>query len=298
MGTTVDIQLVTAGDCIHYGVNLFDRANLYYGHGTDNAWDESVALVLHCLNLPVDSGTGVLNLTITDEQRDAIVAIFDQRVSRRIPAPYLTGESWFAGLRFCVDERVLIPRSPFAELIEQKFVPWLYRKPKFILDLCTGSGCIGIACAVAFPDAEIVLSDISEEALAIAQQNIDGHNLANRVGVCASDLLDELSGSFDLIVANPPYVGAEELAAMPVEYRSEPVLALASGLDGLDITRRLLRQAPRFLTDGGCLCVEVGDNRRELEKEFPRLPFSWPVFERGGHGIFVIYKEDLIAGLN
>ena len=181
-----------------------------------------------------------------------------------------------------------------AELIEQQFVPWLYEEPNNILDLCTGSGCIGIACALAFADADVLLSDISASALEVAEQNIRQHGLVERVRTIESDLCANISGTFDLIVTNPPYVDADDLATMPEEFRSEPSLALVSGADGLDFTRRLLREASAFLNDNGCLCVEVGNSRRHLEAEFPHVPFSWVELERGGHGVFVLYKDQLV----
>ena len=288
-------QLLTIEDFIRYGENLFDKADLYFGHGTDNAWDEAVALVLHCLKLPAHSGPEVLDTKLEDSQKALVEAIFQQRIEQRIPAPYLTGKSWFSGLCFHVDERVLIPRSPIAELIEQQFSPWLFDEPRQILDLCTGSGCIGLACAVAFPEAKVLLSDISAEALAVARKNTLEHALEDRVTLVESDLFSAIEQGFDLIVVNPPYVDADDLADMPEEYHSEPKLALASGFDGLDFTRRLLREASGHLSEKGCLCVEVGNSRRHLEAALPEMPFNWLEFERGGDGVFILYREDLLA---
>lgn len=288
-------ELATAGDFLRKGVDQFNNAGLHFGHGTDNAWDEAVVLMLYCLELPGDSGREVLDIELSSEQKEIIENMFERRVEERIPAPYLTGESWFAGLRFTVDERVLIPRSPIAELIENQFSPWLYKDPVQILDLCTGSGCIGIACAYAFPLARVMLSDLSEDALAVARVNIREHGLASRVSANKSDLFDRVSGHFDLIVVNPPYVDADDLAAMPEEFIREPAMALASGPDGLNFTRRLLKEAAALLTESGCLCVEVGNSRCALEADFPEVPFNWVDFERGGHGVFILYREDLIV---
>ena len=290
---SIKVQLHTIRDYIRFGASQFKREGLYFGHGTDNAWDEAVSLVLHAVDLPAHSGQEVLDARVTDAEKNQIINVFERRC-RRSPAPYITGEAWFAGLRFYVDEAVLIPRSPIGELIENQFAPWLSREPEYILDLCTGSGCIGIACALAFPEAHVLLSDISGEALAVAERNIKDHEVSDRVSALASDLFVNINGSFDLIVANPPYVDAGDLAAMPEEFQREPGLALASGLDGLDFTRRLLRQAAAFLNDEGCLLVEVGNSRLHLEAAFPQVPFNWVEFQHGGHGVFVLYRDQLV----
>ncbi|PCH53000.1 MAG: 50S ribosomal protein L3 N(5)-glutamine methyltransferase [Cellvibrionales bacterium] len=286
-------QLHTIRDYIRYGASLFKRRGLYFGHGTDNAWDEAVALVLHAVDMPAHSGQEVLDARLTDNEKQLVAEIFELRCAHR-PTPYITNEAWFAGLRFYVDDRVLIPRSPMAELIEKKFVPWLYEQPENILDLCAGSGCIGITCALVFTDAKVLLSDISTDALEVAEQNVSEHGLIERVRTVESDLFANISGTFDLIVTNPPYVDANDLATMPEEFRNEPSLALASGPDGLDFTRRLLREASAYLNDNACLCVEVGNSRRHLEAEFPQVPFSWVELERGGHGVFVLYRDQLV----
>ena len=249
--------------------------------------------MLHAVDMPAHSGQEVLDARLTDGEKQVVGEVFELRCGHR-PTPYITNEAWFAGLRFYVDERVLIPRSPMAELIEKQFLPWLYEQPESILDLCTGSGCIGIACALAFTDADVLLSDISTDALEVAKQNVSDHDLIERVRIVNSDLFTDISGTFDLIVTNPPYVDADDLATMPEEFRSEPSLALASGADGLDFTRRLLREASTFLSENGCLCVEVGNSRRHLEAEFPGVPFNWVELERGGHGVFILYKDQLL----
>jgi ribosomal protein L3 glutamine methyltransferase len=292
LDTQIRTQLQTLRDYIRYGASLFQRQNLYFGHGTDNAWDESVALVLYALDLPAQSGQEVLDARLCEDEKLSVAELFERRC-QHIPVPYITGEAWFAGLRFDVDERVLIPRSPIAELIQNQFVPWIYEQPEAILDLCTGSGCIGIASALAFSETEVLLSDISADALLVAEQNIVKHDVSERVTICESDLFEQISGRFDLIIANPPYVDAQDLASMPKEFHVEPVLALESGADGLDFTRRLLREASDFLTEQGCLCVEVGNSRQHLEAAFPEVPFNWIDFEHGGHGVFVLYRDQL-----
>lgn len=289
--------LTTIRDFIRWGASRFSAAGLYFGHGTDNAWDESVQLVLHTLHLSVqDSRPEWLDARLTLGEQQAVARLFDRRINERVPAAYLIGEAWFAGLKFHVDSRVLVPRSPIAELIEAGFEPWLEREPERILDLCTGSGCIGIACAYAFEQAQVDLSDISPEALAVAGENIALHQLADRVDAVESDLFSGLaSREYDLIVSNPPYVDARDLAAMPAEYHAEPALGLASGDDGLDFTRRLLAQAADHLSEDGLLVVEVGNSQRALEQAFPSLPMVWVEFERGGHGVFVLPASALRA---
>lgn len=289
--------LTTIRDFIRWGASRFSAAGLYFGHGTDNAWDESVQLVLHTLHLSVqDSRPEWLDARLTLSEQQAVARMFDRRIRERVPAAYLTGEAWFAGLKFHVDSRVLVPRSPIAELIEAGFEPWLEREPERVLDLCTGSGCIGIACAYAFEQAQVDLSDISPDALAVARENIALHQLDDRVAAVESDLFSGLSGrQYDLIVSNPPYVDARDLAAMPAEYHAEPALGLASGDDGLDFTRRLLAQAAEHLSEDGLLVVEVGNSQQALEQAFPSLPMVWVEFERGGHGVFVLPASALRA---
>ncbi len=288
-------QLHNVRDYIRWGASRFGEAGLHFGHGTDNAWDEAVMLVMHALHLPLDSDARVLDARLTDDEKKAVVTLLLQRVNDPQPAPYLTGKAWFAGLEFTVDPRVLIPRSPIGELIEQGFHPWLSGAPQRILDMCTGSGCIGIACAWYFPQAQVELSDISPEALAVARANVAKHRLEERVTVIESDLFANLSGSYDLIVVNPPYVNAEDMAALPVEFRREPVLALASGDDGLDFTRRLLQAATNYLGEEGVLIVEVGNSWPALQQAYPTVPFTWLEFARGGHGVFAITREQLIG---
>lgn len=290
-------ELETVRDYLRWIISRFNDAGLYYGHGTDNAQDEAWYLVCGALKLPFDLDGRLLDGRLTEAERQRLEQLVERRISERVPVAYLVGEAWFAGLPFNVDERVLVPRSPLAELIDVGFQPWLGDvEPEHILDLCTGSGCIGIACAFAFPEARVVLSDVSADALAVARSNIERHSLSDRVTALQSDVFAGLEGQcFDLIVSNPPYVDAEDLAGMPAEYQAEPALGLGSGDDGLDITRRILQQAAGHLDEGGLLVVEVGNSGRALDEAFPELPLTWVEFERGGHGVFVISKDDLPA---
>lgn len=287
-------ELVSVRDFIRYGASRFNAAQLYFGHGTDNAWDEAVQLVCWALHLPGFNNPNILDARLTLPEKHKVLDAIELRINERIPAAYITGRAVFCGLEFYVDSRVLVPRSPIAEMIEQRFAPWLTREPEYILDLCTGSGCIGIASALAFPDAHVVLSDISEDALAVAERNVEKYDLGDRVSLYQSDLFQNLPGQcFDLIVSNPPYVDAEDLSSMPPEYRAEPEIGLGSGEDGLDFTRRLLREVAQYLNDGGLLVVEVGNSAGALVEAFPDVPFTWVDFERGGHGVFVLSREQL-----
>ncbi|MCW8196425.1 50S ribosomal protein L3 N(5)-glutamine methyltransferase [Proteobacteria bacterium 005FR1] len=272
----------------------FAAADLYFGHGTDNAWDEAVALALHGLGLGWDADVSILEWVLSEEQVRTIVSLCERRIDERIPAPYLTGKAFFAGLEFRVTPDVLIPRSPIAELIETAYSPWLPKEPETILDLCAGSGCIGIASAAVMPDARVDLSDISPEAVQVAEDNIRLHGLGDQVQAFTGDMFAALGDRrYDLIVCNPPYVDAEDLASMPAEYQAEPSIALGSGTDGLDFCRRLLREAGEHLTEQGCLIVELGNSWEALERAFPRVPFVWLEFERGGHGVFVMTAGEL-----
>ncbi|MDG1312151.1 MAG: 50S ribosomal protein L3 N(5)-glutamine methyltransferase [Porticoccaceae bacterium] len=286
---------VTVSAMLERGEQLFESEALYFGHGTTNAWDEAVYLLSFVLDLAPDADRSLLSQELTEQQQADIQALYQRRVDERIPAPYLTGTAWFCGLHFMVDQRVIIPRSPVAELIFNGFQPWCETEPNKVLDLCTGSGCIGIACAYAFEQAHVVLSDISPDALAIASINITQHEVGNRVRALQSDLFDGLIGQrFDLIVSNPPYVDATDLAEMPDEYQHEPELALASGADGLDFARRLLREAEQYLTEEGVLVVEVGNSWLALERAFPHVPFVWLEFSEGDAGVFVLSRNELL----
>lgn len=291
--------LLTPRDLLRWCTSVFEQGQqgkpLYYGHGTTTAWDEAAALVMGALHLPHEAAAEILDARLLRAERDHIVRLARLRIETRKPLPYLLGEAWFAGLRFNVDERVLIPRSPIAELIEDGFSSWFpQRDPERVLDLCTGSGCIGIATALALPTSHVVLADISDDALDVARINRDRYDLQQRVEVVKSNLFSGLKGQrFDLIVSNPPYVDADDLAAMPMEYHHEPALALGSGQDGLDLTRQMLAEARQYLTDDGILIVEVGNSERHLQDAFPELPFIWIEFERGGHGVFALQASDL-----
>ncbi|MGB0203585.1 MAG: 50S ribosomal protein L3 N(5)-glutamine methyltransferase [Neptuniibacter sp.] len=288
-------QLNTLRDYIRYAMSQFGEHSIYFGHGTDNAWDEATQLVLAAVHLPWNTNPAVLDGKLTDVEKQRVLEFIRLRAEERKPLPYITGESWFCQLPFIVDERVLIPRSPIAELIENEFAPWLREGPvERILDLCTGSGCIGIACAYAFPESEVDLADISADALEVAEQNIAKHEMSDRVSAIESDLFSNLKGKrYDLIVSNPPYVDEQDLASMPVEYGHEPELALGSGPDGLDITREILRQANDYLTEDGLLVVEVGNSEVHMMEQYPQLPVIWLEFERGGNGVFAITAQEL-----
>lgn len=287
-------ELITVRDWLRWAATQFEGAELFYGHGTDNAWDEAAALVLAVIKAPWNKLAAISDARLTRVEREQLFLLIEQRITTRKPLAYLTGEAYFAGLAFEVNEQVLVPRSPIAELIAAGFEPWLMQEPEQILDLCTGSGCIGIACAMAFDQAQVTLSDISPAAIEVAQRNINRHKLAERVDAVESDLFCNLVGScYDLIVSNPPYVDAEDMASLPEEFKAEPKLALESGVDGLNFTRRLLTEASAHLKPKGLLVVEVGNSWPALESAYPNVPFTWLEFEHGGHGVFALTKEQL-----
>jgi ribosomal protein L3 glutamine methyltransferase len=289
-------ELVTVRDWLRWAVSRFSEVGLFYGHGTDNAYDEAAWLILHTLRLPLDRLEPFLDARLTRTERQAVLNILEQRIVRRLPAAYLTNEAWLGDFRFYVDERVIVPRSYFAELLADGMAPWVL-DPEGIhtaLDLCTGSGCLAILMADAFPDASIDAVDISADALAVAQRNVADYHLEDRVQLVRSDLLNELEERrYDLIICNPPYVTADSMAALPAEYRHEPALALASGDDGLDIVRRLLAAAPGHLTENGMLFVEVGHNADIVEAAFPDLPLTWVDAPSGEGKIFLLARSDL-----
>ena len=300
LDTTHLENLTSLLDFMRWGASQFVKADLSYSHGLSSPLDESVYLVLRTLRLPVDTPEIYWQSQLTVIEKESILATFKKRIEDKIPAAYIMHEGWFAGLQFYVDERVLIPRSPIAELVESQFMPWVNPdEVESILDLCTGCGCIGIACAYAFPQASIDLSDLSVDALAVADQNIVQHDASNRVNTFQSDLFDFLvkgdgnPKQYDLIVSNPPYVDAEDMTGLADEFKHEPELALSSGIDGLSFTHRLLKEAANFLTEQGVLVVEVGNSQYELAEMYPQVPFQWVDFERGGDGVFVLTKQDL-----
>lgn len=287
-------DLLTVRDWIRWGASRFEEAGLFYGHGTDNAWDEAAQILLWVVHTPWDKLPHIVEARLTTSEKLRLLQSFLRRINERVPASYITGTAYFAGMPFHVTPDTLVPRSPIAELIGDGFQPWLTSAPARILDLCTGGGCIGIACAVYFEEALVDLSDISEAALAVAARNVSLHKVEDRCRLVHSDLFAELPGRYDLIVSNPPYVDAQDMASLPEEYRMEPTIALASGDDGLDFTRRLLREAAGRLTDEGCLIVEVGNSAEALERAFPQVPFTWIEFEHGGHGVFFLTREQLV----
>ncbi len=272
-----------------------EASGLYFGHGTDNAWDESVQLVLAALELPMDAGEEVLERGLEEGDWPRIETLLRRRIDERRPLPYLLGRGWFAGLEFLCDERAIIPRSPIAELILQDFKPWYAgSEPRLILDLCCGGGCIGLAAAHYNPIAAVDLVDIDPAALELARENARFRQVEERVEILASDLFAELSGRrYDIIPSNPPYVDARDLAAMPREFGHEPELALGSGPDGLALTRRILADAGDYLQDDGLLVVEVGNSWVALEEAYPDVPFTWLEFEHGGHGVFALTAKEL-----
>jgi ribosomal protein L3 glutamine methyltransferase len=291
--------LVTLRDYVRYAASRFSEQALYFGHGTSGPLDEACALVLHALYLPYDMPGGYFEAALTVPERERVLALMDRRIAERKPLAYLTHEAPFAGLSFYVDERVLVPRSPIAELIEASFTPWLdQERVTDILDLCTGSGCIAVACALAFPEAKVDAVDISADALAVARINVDRHDLADRVEIIESDIYAALSERrYDIIVSNPPYVSTAEWCDLPAEFHAEPKLGLESGEEGLDCVRGILQGAARHLKPGGILVVEVGSAAEALMEAYPEIAFFWLEFERGGDGVFLL-TADQVRGLS
>ena len=286
-------QLGSILDMARWAVSRFIEADLYFGHGTDNPWDEAVTLIFHSLQLPHNmvevTGDGLFSAKLTKQEKKVVVESIQKRVQTRFPLPYITNQAWFNGMPFYVDERVLIPRSPFAEMIESRFQPYFDGMPNRILDMCTGGGCIAIALAHAFENAIIDAVDISADALEVADFNIQEYQMSDRVFPIQSDLFDALQGqTYDLIVTNPPYVDAEDMADLPDEFQHEPELALASGEDGLDIVEQILKSATQQLSENGWCFVEVGNSQVHMEQRFPGLAVEWVELQQGGQGIFAV----------
>lgn len=291
-------ELVTVRDWLRYAVTRFNRAGLFFGHGSSDAFEEAAYLILHTLSLPLERLDGFLDACITSAERPALLEIIERRAEERIPAAYLTGEAWMGDFRFRVDPRVIVPRSYFGELLEDGLDPWI-DDPEGVenaLDLCTGSGCIAILMAHAFPHAHITAVDLSPEALQVAQDNVADYHLQDRIELVQGDLFAPLDGRrFDLILSNPPYVTTDSMESLPMEYHHEPSLALAAGDDGLDVVRHILAKARDHLNPGGVLAVEVGHNRHLVEEAFPQLPLTW-LSSRSDEGkVFLIHREDLPA---
>lgn len=288
-------EFKTILDFLRFGLSEAKTNNLYFGHGTDNAWDEFIALILETLNLPLDMDPLLLRSRLTSQEKELLIQKLSRRINDRVPVPYLTNKAYFCELPFYVDKRVLIPRSPIAELIKQQFAPWLIAtRVQRILDLCTGSGCLAIACAYAFPEALVDAADISNEALAVAKINQKQHHLEDQLQLIESDCWSNIpKNRYDLIVSNPPYVGFEEMQTLPLEYQHEPKLALEANNQGLAIIEKILTKAHDYLTDEGILVVEVGNSASLLEESYPNVPFTWLDFEHGGEGVFLLTSVQL-----
>jgi ribosomal protein L3 glutamine methyltransferase len=289
-------QLQTVRDLLRFAVSRFTEARLFFGHGLASAYDEAAYLILHSLHLPPDQLDPFLDARLTTTERAQVLHVIERRATEKIPAAYLTNEAWLGDFCFYVDERVIVPRSFIAELLREQLAPWL-QEPDTVrsaLDLCTGSGCLAILLAHAFENAAIDASDISEDALQVAAKNVADYELQHRITLVQSDLFNGLAGHrYDLIVSNPPYVNAASMAALPEEYRHEPRSALLSGVDGLDAIRAILREAATHLTENGILVAEIGHNRAELEKNFPRTPFTWLETSGGDEFVFLLRRNEI-----
>ena len=296
MTTENTSDLITVRDHLRYAVSRFTAARLFFGHGSDNAWDEAVYLTLHTLSLPLDRLEPFLDARLLPDERKALLDIYRRRCEERLPAAYLTNEAWLGEHRFYVDDRVIVPRSFIAELLEEQLTPWV-EDPWAIhsaLDLCTGSGCLAILTALAFPEAQVDAVDLSEDAISVAERNVSEYELEDRIQLIKSDAFANLQGKrYDLIISNPPYVNAASVNMLPPEYLHEPEMALGSGDDGLDFTHIILREARQHLTDDGLLIVEIGHNRDELEAAYPNLPFTWLETTAGNQYVFMLQAADL-----
>jgi ribosomal protein L3 glutamine methyltransferase len=291
-------ELLTVRDLIRYGVSRLNAGQVSFGHGSDNAWDEAVYLVLHGLHLPLDTLDPFLDARVLPDEREHVLALLDRRVRERVPAPYLTNEAWLRGRRFYVDNRVIVPRSPIAELLDESLAPWVSdpEAVEHVLDMCTGSGCLAVLSALAFPFAHIDGVDISASALEVAMHNVGAYNLHDRVFLHCSDLFEKLSPrEYDVIICNPPYVNAGSMDALPAEYRHEPEMALAGGDDGMDLVRRILRDAPAYLKPRGILVLEIGHERHHFETAFPELEPVWLDSTEASDQIMLITREQLTS---
>lgn len=290
-------ELATVRDCLRFAVSRFYQAQLFFGHGSSDAYDEAVYLILHTLHLPIDTLAPFLDAKLTATELAEVLSVLQRRVEQRIPAAYLTHEAFLGEYSFYVDERVIVPRSFIAELLRQGLSPWIADTEAIgcVLDLCTGSGCLAILCADAFPNAQVDAVDLSPDALAVAARNVADYQLEGRIKLIESNLFDKLEGRrYDLIISNPPYVDAESVANLPKEYLHEPELSLGSGDDGLDATRVILEHAAEHLTENGILIVEIGHNREVLEAAYPNLPFTWLDVTAGDQFVFMLHRNDLL----
>jgi ribosomal protein L3 glutamine methyltransferase len=296
--TARTLQLLTLRDLLRYAVSRFNAADLFFGHGTDNAWDEAAYLLCWGVSLPQERLEAFLDARLLDDEKLRLLDLIDRRVDERIPSPYLTSEAWLTGHRFYVDERVIVPRSFIAELLEDGLSPWV-ADPDAVasaLDLCTGSGCLAILAALTFPSAHVDAVDLSPGAIEVARHNVSDYGLDDRIEIVPSDLFAGLAGRrYDLILSNPPYVNEPSMRTLPPEYQAEPVMALAGGEDGLDLVRTIIARAPEHLNPGGVLVVEIGHNRDVLEAAYPDLPFIWLETASGNEFVFLLTAEDLAA---
>ena len=285
----------TVRDWLRFAVSRFSKAGLSFGHGTTRAYDEAAYLILHTLKLPLDRLDPFLDTALSAEEIEAVSRVLRLRVEQRVPAAYLTNEAWLGDFRFYVDERVIVPRSYIAELLRDELSPWV-KDPVSVgaaLDLCTGSGCLAILLSQAFPNARVDATELSPDALEVARKNVADYGLEDRIRLVRGNLFAGLTGPYELIVSNPPYVNADSMAALPPEYRAEPQMALAGGRDGLDIVRRIVSGAGAYLDQDGLLVVEIGHNREALERAFPRLPFTWLETSGGDGFVFLLTGAQL-----
>ena len=291
--------LLTVRDLVRYGVSRFTEAKLFFGHGSDNAWDEAVYLVLHALHLPPDELEPFLDARLLTQERERAIELIHRRCDSRLPAPYLTQESWLQGYRFFVDQRVIVPRSPIAELIEQQFQPWISEPERIesVLDMCTGSGCLAIIAAHVFENALVDAVDLSADALAVAAINVKDHGLEDRVTLIQSNLFESIPAGrrYDLIICNPPYVNSQSMSQLPAEYQHEPHQALAGGSDGMDLVRKILRQAPDYMTDQGCLVLEIGHEIEHFEEAFPEMVPIWLDAGESNEQILLLHRDQLLT---